>query len=493
MNRQHFLKTLGLGTLASVTVPSLLAGCNSHDMSAMNMGGETATAVTEGSFTTPLRLLDTASPSGPLSAKSTTEAIVAGKNARVLGYRDGMLGPTFRVTSGATVDLRFLNALTEETNIHWHGLLVPANMDGHPAQLVGAGQSFNYTFRLDQAATMAWYHPHPHGKTAKQAYMGLAGLFIVETPTEKALSLPSGAYELPLILQDKRLDASGSPQYNPSMNDVMLGYMGEIVTVNGVASPMHSVATRMYRLRLVNGSNGRLYNLALSTGAQFWVIGSDGGLLSAPEGVTSLLLAPGERADLLVDFSSVPVGTEVYLKSNTFSGGGAQGQQAFNLLKFVVSKAETETFRLPARLETVTPLAASVATKTRTFDIGIAMQAMQGMNMTGMHTINGKVFSMNRIDETVKLGDTEIWEFNNTQGDEPHPMHLHGAFFQVLSRTGGRNALTASEKGWKDTVLVMPGERVRIVVPFTKPGTFVFHCHNLEHGDDGMMGNYQVA
>lgn len=494
MNRQDFLKTLGLGTVASLTGSSLLSSCNVHDMSGMDMEGMEATAptVAEMPFTNPLRFPETITGNGQLTAQSVTEAIMPGKNGRALGYRNGMLGPTIRVQSGSDVSLRFTNNLTEETNIHWHGLVVPADMDGHPTQLVQPGANFTYAFRLNQAANMAWYHPHPHEKTGKQVYMGLAGMIIVETPQERALNLPSGSYELPLVIQDKRLDAGGSPTYNPSMNDVMIGYMGETVMVNGVAGAVHAVATRMYRLRIVNGSNGRIYNLALSTGAPFQLIGGDGGLLSAPEEVTGLLLSPGERTDLLVDFSKVAVGTDVYLKSNTFGGASSQGKQAFNLLKFSVTKAETESFRMPTSLPAVAALSTVSATRTRLFDIGIAMEGMSGMNMRGMHTIGGKTYLASRIDETVKLGDTEIWEFDNSKGDEPHPMHLHGTFFQVVSRVGGRNTVYAAEKGLKDTVLVMPGERVRILTQFNKPGTFVFHCHNLEHEDDGMMLNFRV-
>lgn len=495
MNRQHFLKTLGLGTVASLTGSSLLTGCNTHDMAGMTMtpGMENmGPAITEVPFSTPLRFPETIAGSGQLTAKTVTDAILPGKNARVLGYRGGMLGPMIRVQNGSDVSLRFTNNLDEESNIHWHGLLVPAEMDGHPTQLVQAGGSFTYSFRLNQAANMAWYHPHPHEKTGKQANMGLAGIIIVETAAERALNLPSGSYELPIVIQDKRLDASGSPSYNPGMNDVMIGYIGETITVNGVAGAFQNVSTRMYRLRIVNGSNGRIYNLALSTNAPFWLIGSDGGLLSAPEQVTALLLSPGERADLLVDFSKVAMGTDVFLKSNTFGGASSQGGQSFNILKFRVNKTEADSFSMPASLATVTPLSTASATRTRQFDIGISMEGMSGMAMRGMHTIGGKTYLGSRIDETIKLGDTEIWEFDNTKGDEPHPMHLHGTFFQVISRVGGRNTLYASEKGWKDTVLVMPGERVRIIAQFNRPGTFVFHCHNLEHEDDGMMLNFKV-
>jgi FtsP/CotA-like multicopper oxidase with cupredoxin domain len=494
MKRNDFLKTLGFGTAGMLVGESLLSGCMNHDMAAMDMA--TAPTVVEGAFTTILSIPETITSGTALNARSQNAAILAGKSGQVLGYKNGILGPTFRVQRGNTVTIPFTNGLSEETNIHWHGLLVPASMDGHPDQMVMPGQSFSYTFKIDQLANMAWYHPHPHEKTGKQVFMGLAGMFIVESPEEKALNLPSGTYELPLVIQDKRLSADGTTLYEPTLEEVMIGYMGETVTVNGVNAPFQNVATRMYRLRIINGSNGRMYNLALSNGNAFMVIGSDGGLLPAPETVTSLLLAPGERADLLVDFSKMALNSDVFLQSNTFSGVSSQGSQTFKIMKFTVNKAETDTFQMPVSLNTVTQLLTSAAAKTRVFDIGIAMDMSGGhggsMAMKGMHTINGKIYSSERIDESINVNSTEIWEFDNTKGDEPHPMHLHGTFFQVISRTGGRGNILPHEKGLKDTVLTMPGEKVRIIVKFERVGKFVFHCHNLEHEDDGMMLNFEV-
>ena len=494
MKRNDFLKTLGFGTAGVLVGESLLSGCMNHDMATMDMA--TAPTVVEGAFTTTLSIPETITSGTALNARSQNAAILAGKPGQVLGYKNGILGPVFRVQRGSTVTIPFTNGLSKKTNLHWHGLLVPAAMDGHPYQMVMPGQSFSYTFKIDQAANTAWYHPHPHEKTGKQVFMGLAGMFIVESPEEKALNLPSGNYELPLIIQDKRLSADGTTLYEPTLEEVMIGYMGETVTVNGVNAPFQNVATRMYRLRIINGSNGRMYNLALSSGNAFTVIGSDGGLLPAPESVTSLLLSPGERADLLVDFSKTAINSEVFLQSNSFSGVNSQGNQTFKILKFTVNKAETDAFQMPVTLNTVTQLLTSAAAKTRTFDIGIAADGAGGhggsMAMKGMHTINGKIFSSERIDESINVNSTEIWEFDNTKGDEPHPMHLHGTFFQVISRTGGRGNILPHEKGLKDTVLAMPGEKVRIIVKFERVGKFVFHCHNLEHEDDGMMLNFEV-
>lgn len=493
MNRIEFLKTLGFGAVAVGAGQSLLTGCMNHDMAEMSA---VAPTIQEGAFTTPLPLMKTVASGASLKAGTQTHAIVPGKPASVLGYNDSMLGPVFRVERGVPVTIPFTNSLTEETNIHWHGLVVPASMDGHPDQLVKSGQSFTYTFTLDQPAGMAWYHPHPHMKTGKQVYMGLAGLFIVDSPEERALKLPSGDLELPLVIQDKRLDASGTPVYNPSMPEVMVGYMGDTLVVNGVNAPFHPVATRTYRLRLLNGSNGRIYNLALSNGEAFHVIGSDGGLLPAPERVSSLLLAPGERVDLLVDFSKAALNSEVFLQSSAFSGVSSQGSQTFKLVKFMVNRSEADPFKMPASFPALATLSPASATKTRKLTIGDAMHGAGGHSnkkpMAGMHTINGKTYDAARIDESVALNSTEIWEFDNSMGDEPHPMHLHGTLFQVVGRSGGRGSLMAHEKGWKDTVLVMPKETVRVIVRFQRTGKFVFHCHNLEHEDDGMMLNYEV-
>ena len=411
-----------------------------------------------------------------------------------MGYQaNGILGPTIRTVAGISTNINFQNNLSEKTNIHWHGLKIPANMDGHPEALVNPGSNFNYQFAINQRAALNWYHPHPDGATAKQAFQGLAGLFIINDAEEAALNLPSGIYEIPLVIQDKRLTASGIA-YNPSMGEVMSGYMGETIIVNGEASPYTEVATRFYRLRMLNGSNARIYNLALSNNVDLIIIGNDGGLLKNPMSVKSILLASGERLDVLVNFAGVPVGTEIFLESRMYDNGGtSQGKQGFKIMKFKVTQIVSNSIIVPASLSVVNTIPASSSSKTRNFVIN-AMQMSSGMNMTGIHRINDKSYDKSRIDETVAASATEIWVFDNSQGDEPHPMHLHGVHFQVLERSGGRAQLTASESGWKDTVLVMPRETVKIIIPFsTLAGVFVFHCHNLEHEDDGMMLQYQLT
>ena len=453
------------------------------------------TTVTEGDFTIALPSPPTTNGQMNLTAQFTTQNIFKGKSSKVLGYQSGsILGPTIVVNTGDVMSVNLQNNLTETTNIHWHGLVIPANMDGHPENVVQPGASFDYTFTVAQRAGMYWYHPHPDGHTAKQAYLGLAGAIIVRDAEENALNLPSGEFEVPLVIQDKRISTDYALDYSPTMNDVMTGYMGKYITVNGVYAPFKSVKTATYRFRVLNGSNGRIYNLGFSNGATFKVIGADGGLLTTSQTVSSLLLGPGERADILVDFSTYAVGTEVFLVNNLFSAGTSQGKQKFNITKFIVDTKVSDSFTLPTTLSAITPMAASSASRTRTFDISnMEMSGMGSMAMKGMHRINNKVYDKNRIDEVVAAGSTEIWVFDNSTGAEPHPMHIHGVQFQVLDRTGGRGSLIASEKGWKDTILLLPGEKVRVIMTFSNnKGLFMLHCHNLEHEDDGMMLQFEV-
>lgn len=498
MKRREFIKNTGLGAgsiLTAGSIATILAACNKNNMmngGDMNMGGQPV-QVTEGNFSRLLPIPNTVSGNAALTAQATT-ANINGGNISVLGYQaNGILGPTIRTGAGISTNINFQNSLSEKSNIHWHGLKIPANMDGHPEALINPGSNFNYQFAINQRAGLCWYHPHPEGATARQAFQGLAGLFIINDAEEAALNLPSGFYEIPLVIQDKRLTSSGIT-YNPSMGEVMSGYMGETIIVNGEASPYTEVATRFYRLRILNGSNARIYNLALSNNADLIIIGNDGGLLKNPLAVKSILLAPGERLDVLVNFAGLTTGAEVFFESRIFdNGGSAQGKQGFKIMKFKVAQTASDSFIVPASLSAVNTIPASSSSKTRNFVIN-AMQMSSGMNMTGIHRINDKVYDKNRIDETVAANATEIWVFDNSQGDEPHPMHLHGVHFQVLERSGGRAQLTASENGWKDTVLVMPREVVKIIIPFSPlTGVFVFHCHNLEHEDDGMMLQYQLT
>lgn len=477
-------------TKSFVVLPFLalatLIGCMKMDTTIT----EPVLNIVESGFDTPLSIPTVLSPQNlVLEAKTSSSTPLKGKTtANTLLYNGSI--PVIRVNKGDAFNVNLKNSLSEESNIHWHGLLTPANMDGHPKDIAAAGATRNYSFGINQRAATTWFHPHPHMKTGKQVFMGLAGMLIVNDPLETALNLPSGDREIPLILSDKRFNTDASLNYNPTRTDLMRGYLSDKLLVNNTESPFLNVKTRFYRFRVLNGSNARIYDLALSNGSSFTIIGNDGGLLEKPAVLTHALLSPGERLDIVIDFSKIAVGTEIFLQSNA-NTITEHGDKTFKVLKFKVTTQEAETFTVPQNLSVITPINVADAKRSRAFALPPAHMASGGMYMAGSHTINGRVFSMDRIDETVTAGETEIWEFDNSVGGDPHPMHIHGVQFQIIERIGG--VVEPYEKGWKDTVLVKKGEKVKIIMRFAnEKGLFLLHCHNLEHEDDGMMMNFEI-
>ena len=390
---------------------------------------------------------------------------------------------------------------------------MPADMDGHPRFVIPKGESYIYEFEVRNRAGTYWYHPHPHGITGPQVYGGLAGLFLVSDAEEEAAGLPSGNYDIPLVIQDRAFDNRNQLIYiSGHRMEQMTGFLGDWIMVNGQPGFSLPVATRAYRLRLLNGSNSRIYKLAWQDGHPLTVIGTDGGLLEKAVQRRYVMLGPGERLELWADFSQYPVGSELNLVSLPFDagamGGGRMGGRmmgsgaelpngaGFLILGVKVNRQEKETHALPQRLSTIDRYRHADAVNRenpRRFHLG-----MRHM----IWTINGRSFRMREVagDEKVRLNTLEVWEFVNEGNgmgmmggmNMPHPMHLHGMQFQVLERRGVRHDGYVDE-GWKDTVLLMPGERIRLLVRFADyPGLFLYHCHNLEHEDMGMMRNYLI-
>jgi len=474
-----------------------------------------------------------------LTATPTTVSLFAGAATQVWQYQgevlkgdpshlqplpDTYLGPIIRIKKGQRLRVNFTNDIAQETIVHWHGLHVPADMDGHPRFAINRGESYQYDFQILNRAGTYWYHPHPHGITGPQVYAGLAGFFLVSDDEEQALGLPSGEFDIPLVIQDRLFDANNQLAYlTGGMMDRMMGFLGDQILVNGKPDFTLDVATRPYRLRLLNGSNSRIYKLAWDDGSPLTVIGNDGGLLEKPVQRPYITLAPAERVELWVDFSDRPVGSQIVLQSLPFisEGGGMMGGgmmrggmmgggmagttqeqgAAFDILTVRVVKESTERPRLPQRLSTIERIPANEAVTTRS--VALTMRPPTGW------TLNGRTFEMTAVaaEERVKLGTTEIWEFINNGsgmgvGMLPHPIHMHGQQFQILDRQIDRAGRAAWEslsqgfvdEGWKDTVLVMPGERVRVIRRFADfTGLFLYHCHNLEHEDMGMMRNFEIV
>jgi FtsP/CotA-like multicopper oxidase with cupredoxin domain len=428
---------------------------------------------------------------------------------------ESYLGPILRVKKGQRIRIHFQNALPASSIIHWHGLHVPADMDGHPSLAVPPEGQYTYEFKVRDRAGTYWYHPHPHGRTGFQVYGGMAGLFLVSDDTEKSLNLPTGNYEVPLAIQDRTFSSDNQLVYLPGgMMNQMTGMLGNTILVNGIPDFRLEVSTRIYRLRLLNGSNARAYNLAWSDGTPIIILGTDGGFLSQPFEKPSVMLGPGERLDVWADFSKYAVGDSLHLVSRSFEDGvsGMMGGRhmgrgmmsgnqdlpngaPFNILQVQFVRKEVESKKLPQILAKEEPINLENvlnADAPRAFEL--SMFHMHGL-------INGRSFKMTEVaeDEIVAAGTSEIWDFNNTNlqmgmmGIQiPHPMHIHGAHFRVLERSG--NFLDSYlDEGWKDTVLLMPGEKIRLLVNFgIDSGLFLYHCHNLEHGDAGMMRNYYI-
>ncbi|MBS1559986.1 MAG: multicopper oxidase domain-containing protein [Bacteroidetes bacterium] len=403
---------------------------------------------------------------------------------------------TVVLDKGKKLNATFHNMLQEEFPIHWHGLMVPEKMDGHPVDALQPNAMYNYYFPIKNRAGTYFYHSHAYLKTGKHVFNGMYGAFIIHDDEERALGLPSGEFDVPVIIQDVRIDSNKQLDYAPDHMDGMEGYMGNVMLTNGTPDATLAVKRGSYRFRLLNASNARLYKLHLGNDLPFTIISSDGGLLETASTVTELWLGPAERYDIIVDFSSHAPGTTIALRSAEYPAppghmGGAQPLypqgRPFDILTFTVSEASAPVYTVPSKLSTIERYNEADAKRVRTFEL--AMQMSLGMK----HTINGKLFDMMRIDEEVPFDELEIWEIWNNDDSMTHPIHIHGTQVQILSRNG-KTDLPLHERGWKDTMLVHPDERLRFLVKFADyDGMYMMHCHNLEHEDDGMMINIMVT
>ena len=511
INRRHFLHITGAGAVGLLTggITSLV------DLERVH-----AAAKQNNEFIPDLDLSLKATPdevsifSGtPTSVWRYQGQVLKGDPASLVHLEGSYLGPVIRARTGQKIRIRFTNDIPAETIVHWHGLHVPANMDGHPRLVIGRGETYIYEFEVHNRAGTYWYHPHPHGRTGHQVYGGMAGFFLVSDDEEEAAGLPGGEYDIPLVIQDRAFDNTNQLVYLSGHHmEQMIGFLGDRIMVNGRPDFTLSAATRPYRLRILNGSNSRIYRLAWQDGSPLIVIGTDGGLLRKPVQRRYVMLGPGERVELWADFSSYSVGSETALVSLPFdagvTGGGRRGRgmmgsgaalpngAAFPVVKVKINRHEKATHTLPAQLSDIVPYRTDEAVNP-----GNPKQFHLVMNHMAW-TINGRRFQMEAVadQERVKLNSMEVWEFINEGGgrgmmgmmDMPHPIHLHGKQFQVLGRRGVAHEGYVDE-GWKDTVLLMPGERIRILVRFGEyPGLFLYHCHNLEHEDMGMMRNYLI-
>ena len=432
--------------------------------------------------------------------------VVAGPNGALIESDNSYLGPTINVNRGDTVRVNFTNELPEPSIIHWHGLHVPPAADGHPRLVIEQGESYTYDFVVADRAGMYWYHPHPHGRTGPQVYAGLAGLFIIHDSSEKDLNLPSGVNDIPLVIQDRDFNSDNQLVYGTgNMMDNMVGFLGSLIVVNGQPDFQLSVTRQPHRLRILNGSNSRIYKLAWDDGRPIKIMATDGGLVEKAEQKDFVVLAPAQRIEIWADFSQDDPGSTRKLINLPFDSYG--GQTSFPVVHIDIGDGPSIPGEMPEKISDLKPHAVENAVNRltpRTFKLAMA----PGM----VWTLNGRTFEMEEVtrEEIVRLNDLEVWEFENRSGSGmgmmgsmslPHPMHIHGLQFQIIERIiSSEDAQRWSslregiiDQGWHDTVLVFPGERVKILIKFEDfTGLYLYHCHNLEHEDMGMMRNYQV-
>ena len=409
-----------------------------------------------------------------LTTQSGTTSFKDGPLTETYGYNGSYLGPILRIRKGQNVHLTTINKLNENTSFHWHGLKIPSNVDGGPHSPIQPDGTATIDFTVKQEAATLWFHPHPEGLTGEQVYNGLAGLIYIEDENSDALDLPKdyGVNDFPLIVQDRFFDENNQFNYQDIRN--INGTQGDTLLVNGTINPYIEVKNERIRLRFVNGSNARNYQFNLSNEEIFYQIASDGGFLNEPLQMDTLQLVPGERAEIVVDLSAYKNGDTVQVMDGT----------AEILSIKVVEEINSEAGSLPKTLNDIS---------TNFDNVSVPDKELTFSGMGNMVAIDGKQFDMNRIDLRAKKGTTEIWEItnlNDMMSNMIHPFHLHGVQFKVLDRNGKIPPL--NEQGWKDTIALYPGETVRIEVEFSKKGIFMYHCHILEHEDNGMMGQIIV-
>ena len=385
-----------------------------------------------------------------------------------------VLGPTIRLRTGDSVVINVANELDEVTTTHWHGADVPAEDDGGPHSLIAPGTTWVADFDVIQPAATLWYHPHVHGSTAEQVYRGAAGLIIIEDDNPAAATLPAtyGVDDIPVIIQDRDFTADGQLDFAIDQGDN--GNLYSTPTVNGTINPFLEVPNGLVRLRLLNGSQARIYNLSVE-GANMTKIASDGGYLASPVALAQTVLAPGDREEIVVNVGESPVA----LVDDTLG----------RVLELRPNGAVSDAGPLPDRLATIDRISESEITVDRTFNMSDFRNFWEFDPTWG---INGVQMDMSQIDERVRLGDTERWTLSS--GDGQHVFHPHQTQFQILAING--EPPPPEESGWEDTVWVNDEREVVIAARFDTYAAedipYMFHCHILDHEDLGMMGQFLV-
>ena len=474
---------------------------------------EQASAKQHVPFSQPLRIPPVyRAPNPDITMREACVQILPGPCTKMWTY-DGMFpGPTIRRPSGTPTRVTFRNELPEEvgsTTVHHHGNHSESRFDGQPdSHLIAPGAKFTYEYDLmergePERAAFQWYHDHRMDVTGRNVWMGLAGMFLLDDEFDASLPLPKGKYDVPLMVVDRSFDENNQLNYKFSSG----GVLGDQILVNGVPSPYFDVADRKYRFRILNASNFREYRFELSNGQEMVQVASESGLLPRPVPRKSIVLGPAERAELVVDFAGSFGEDIVLLNTNPPATNPATGPEPVpsQVMQFRVRQRAADTSRVPDVLRPVPEFGDPAAVK-RVFTLGV----VQGAGMLHrqedaapqrfLWTINGRPFDGERVDADPELDSTERWVFVNATPGQ-HRVHLHDVDWKIVSREGGVQMLTPGdpdvalgEAGLRETFLVQSGETVEVEAKFTdRLGRYVFHCHVLEHEDNGMMAQFEVV
>lgn len=473
-----------------------LAGCGGGSsgthMAAESPPAPNVTAPTGSGWPSLPMLQNTSGPgqfSAALTASPTTANFLPGIATQILAYNGTTPGPMIDAYEGDAVRIRFTNRLDQDTTVHWHGLPVPASEDGNPMNPVAPGTSRDYAYTLPiGSAGTYWYHPHPHETTPEQVYRGLAGIFIVRSRTDPLATLP----ERLVVITDLRLDATGQIAANTA-TDLANGREGDQVLVNGAHQPVDTIAPgATERWRVLDATNGRYLRLVLD-GGPMWVVALDGCSLPGPMAVSELLLAPGQRAEVVVR-APVTSGQKLVLRTIAYNRGAMVPiAPPVKLLEITTTQAAAlAPITLPASLPAPPPLPMNLATAQTVVLSDMGMGMGMGASGTGRFTINGKSFDPTRDDITMKAGVPEEWIVRNA-GMMDHPLHIHGTSFQLVASTRANIASDPRLNAFMDTVNLISGEQIRIRLRIDTPGRRMFHCHILEHEAQGMMGVINIA
>jgi FtsP/CotA-like multicopper oxidase with cupredoxin domain len=415
-------------------------------------------------------------------AQPTRLSFIPGKSTVGYAYNGRVPGPTLEAYEGDKVIVHFRNELPEATTIHWHGLHIPSTSDGSPFYPVAPGSTFDYVFTLKPgSAGTYWYHPHPDHNTGSQIAKGLFGSLIIRAPDDPLKGIP----EKLIVLSDNRFHPDGSIDISDPASlqggiDFENGRECVHIFVNGEINPTISIRPgEVQRWRVINASAARVYRLAIP-GQTMLHVGNDGGLFEHPQEVKDILVANSERVELLVKGNSAP-GSVTVLQNLPYDRYSTHTrpddwEKTVDLLTIRTTNDKPVRPRaIPAVLRVIPAIDTTLAVRTRVFTL------QQGF-------INGRLHDMNRVDETGKLGDVEIWQIENIVGMD-HPFHLHGFQFQVIDRDG----VPEPFRSWKDTVNVPKHSVVRFIVRFDDfAGKWMYHCHILDHEDHGMMGVFEL-